>query len=176
MRAFRFCVSFGLRWVLPVSFRPLSVSPSSSRGLSLFRQNARPVFPVQIGFAVSLAFGLLFAFLHLTRFAGCVPFFRGGVRVFPAVSLRPSSRFSGLPVSRPFSRVPFGCPAVGGVHLVSVSVSRWFLLCPPCVLCPVFARCRFCRFSCAVSLYKERAGAGGFFRNAVQKYYQTEKH
>lgn len=89
---------------------------------------------------------------------------------FPFVAV--SVCFPRLPA--PFCRFPVflsGAPSGWWWSPLFVSVSRWFLLCPPCFLCPVFAVPRFCRLFCALCPYKERErGAVVFHRKPLQKY------
>lgn len=176
-----FRVSFGLRWVcvfhvvpplafrLPVStFRLCGLSPRA--GLSFQHINARPVFPSQVVFLVSLSFGLLFAFLYLARFAGFRPSFVRGVRLFSASPLRPFSRFTLCSVSRLFSRVPFGCPLGERWFRSSCPFRGGFycvrrVSCFPSLPCPVFA------VSFVPCVYKERErGAVVFHRKPLQNY------
>ena len=151
MRAFRSafplaCV--GLCWY-PFAFG-LSHLPRVSH---FSKHNARPVFPLQIGFAVSLSFGLLFAFLYLARFAGFRLSFVSGIHAFAGLPLRP---FAVFPCS--FRVPPLGggglrssYPFLGGFYCVR-RVS-----CVPSLPCPVF-----CRFFCAVfPIQGTRAGRGG---------------
>lgn len=113
-----FCVSFGLRWVLCLSFRPVRTLTYCAESLTFGKQHARPVFPLQIGFAVSLSlsrFLLSFISQSVQPFAvfilsRCPCVFRN--------SLRPLFRF---PVF--LSGVPFGC----WWFPFFVPVSRWFL-------------------------------------------------
>lgn len=148
-----FRVSFGLRWVcvshgvpplasrLPVSpFRLCGLSPRA--GLSFPHTNARPVFPLQIGFAVSLSLGLFFAFLYFARFAGFRPSFCRGVRAFSASPLRPFAVFTFANRVPPLGCGGFRslCPFLGGfycVRLVSCFLSLPFPFLP-FLLCLAF--------------------------------------
>jgi hypothetical protein len=125
-----FCVSFGLRWVLCLSFRPVRTLTYCAGSLTFGKQHARPVFPLQIGFSVSLSLSrFLLSFISQSLYAvsrflscRCPCVFRIAMQTLFAPSI-------------PFSRVPFGCPL--WVLVVSVLCSRvavvscvWFGLRP----------------------------------------------
>ena len=99
--------------------------------------------------------GLAFAW-----FVFCFPLFRKVCRLSPflcarcpfvfRVSFAPLFSLHSLQRFAPVFPCAFRVSPRGEVVSLFVSVSRWFLLCPPCFLFPIFAVSRFCRFFCAL--------------------------
>lgn len=132
-----------------VSFRLWSLSPSA--GLSLFQTQRAP----------RVSFTNRFCGLAFFRFAFCFPLSRKVCRLSPFLCVRyPCVCRSSF---APFCRFPVflsGAPSGWWWSPLFVSVSWWFLLCPPCFLCPVFAVPRFLPFLlCRVSYTRNASGA-----------------